>query len=114
MSNKIESFRVTPANDKRRKLSDEERQSIILLHKEAHLPIREIARRYPNVSRRTIQFILFPERDQLLKQRVKQERRWLKYYTTEKHKLNMRAHRKHKRELLNLPPSKLDLSTSLS
>jgi transposase len=47
--------------DRRRKLNDSDRHDIRLAHSEAGISIHELSRRF-KVSRRTIQFVLFPER----------------------------------------------------
>ena len=66
--------------DRRRKLSDDDKRDIQDLYNFEHLPIREIARRYEHIcSRRMIQFVVFPERDKKLKEKVSKEKRWKKY-----------------------------------
>lgn len=89
--------------DRRRKLNDEQREHIKKLHSQK-MPIREIARQYEAfISRRGIQFILFPERDLKLKKQVKLEKRWLKYYNKENHTNAIRSLRAYKRKVLDLP-----------
>lgn len=85
--------------DRRIKLSESDRADILLRYKNGEA-IREIARAYENVcSRRLIQFVLFPERDQKLKKVVKKEKRWLKYYNRENNTLAERNTRRYKQEL---------------
>lgn len=79
--------------DKRRKLTDKEKENIQQLYKNG-CPIRDIARRYKKVCRRTIQFILFPER--------KRKQNWKDFYDRKKHTIAMKKHRKHKKEVLGL------------
>lgn len=91
--------RIPPEKDKRIKLTDTDRDTIKSLH-DKNTPIREIARLYPFVSRRLIQFILFPQR--LLKSRQDAIARGQSAATYNRVKGDqwnaiMRAHRKHKR-----------------
>jgi hypothetical protein len=75
-------------DDGRRKLSDEDKESIVAKYKSG-ASIHSIAREFyasHGVCRRTVQFVLFPERDKKLKEQVKKEKRWNKYYSTEKRK----------------------------
>lgn len=95
MSKKLDSFKVGRIRDLRIKLKDQDKQEIKILYKN-NIPIREIARIFNFVSRRSIQFILFPER---LKT-VNYPGHWQKYYDKEKHRLYMSKHRKYKREIL--------------
>ncbi len=56
-----------------------------------------------NVSRRLIQFIIYPEREKALKAIVKKEKRWLKYYDREAHNLSMQRNRAKKKLLRRAP-----------
>lgn len=82
--------------DRRRKLTDDDKRDIFI--NELGLSIRQLALKY-NVSRRTIQFILYPERqEQCLKRR--QERGGSKiYYNPETWAETMKEHRRYKQEL---------------
>jgi predicted DNA-binding protein YlxM (UPF0122 family) len=92
--------------DLRRKLSDKQKDRIRLLYIEG-VPIREIARRYKQVSRRMIQFIVFPERDKGHKGKS--------FYNREKHRIAMKKHRDHKKEVMGLAVSKtVDKSKKLA
>ena len=98
---KTDDYLIGKKNDRRRKLSDCQREDIKKLYFIDKLAIREISRLYEGFcSRRLIQFILFPERDQRLKETVKKEKRWLKYYTTKGRRDAMRSTRAYKRELM--------------
>lgn len=77
--------------DRRVKLTDDDRVEIIRLFNDG-MAIRAIARLFDKVSRRLIQFIIYPER--IKKQDSSQ------FYDKEKHKQYMRKHRAYKRELL--------------
>ena len=95
--------RIGTLLDKRRKLTDEDKAYIKKLYEVEHLPIREISRIFEGIcSRRAIQFVLFPNRDKALKVKVKEEKRWNKYYDKDKHKDYMRAHRQNIREKFGL------------
>jgi len=92
-------LRVGKENDKRRKLSEEDRETIKDLYK-LGFSIHQIARIFADkCSRRNIQFILFPER---LKRQYKyrRERNW--DYDREKHKEAMRRYKRHLKELYGL------------
>lgn len=52
-----------------------------------------------NVSKRTVQFIIFPER-RLHNVALRKKRGQKKYYNKEKHAESMRKHREHKKILL--------------
>ena len=80
--------------DRRRKLSQEDRATIRRLYKKG-LSIRGISRIYKKVCRRSIQFVLFPER---LKT-VNYPGHWKKYYQRKKHAEAMKKHRTYKQTL---------------
>lgn len=93
------SYPILPRNkDRRVKLSDENRARIQQLHSQG-IAIREIARLYPQVSRRLIQFVIFPERQEKLANRVKAEKKWTYYYKRygkDYHNKQMKKHRRYK------------------
>lgn len=78
--------------DHRRKLTEEQKLVIRVTYKNGGVSQRELAAKY-KVSRRLIIFSIYPERLQIQKDRVKEEKRWIKYYDKDKHKLYMRKHR---------------------
>lgn len=84
--------------DRRRKLTDGERATIKRKHSSGQT-INSIHREYPWVSKRLIQFVIFPERLKRLAENVKQEKRWNKYYTTEKRRDYQRSHRAHRKSI---------------
>jgi IS30 family transposase len=59
-------IKLPRALDRRVKLTPEEREQIVWLHKQG-TAIRQIARQYPQVSRRLIQMVVFPYRYEVLK-----------------------------------------------
>lgn len=92
----IDKTRIGREHDGRVKLSELDRASIMALYKMG-TPIREIARQYEKiVSRRMIQFVLFPER---LKT-VNYPGHYKKYYRKDEWRLTMRKHRAKKKALL--------------
>lgn len=87
-------------HDKRRKLTEADKEDIKLWHRQG-ASIHSITKAM-GVSRRLIQFVLFPERHALnLVHRA--ERGGSKvYYAKKKNTLSMRKHRAHKREVAKL------------
>src|ERR1035437_10053724 len=79
--------------DKRYKLTDKDREEITALY--PSLSLRDLAHLY-DVDKRTIQFVLYPER---LKT-VNFKGHWKKYYNKEKHRIAIAKYRQHKKELL--------------
>lgn len=110
MQNKeFEAIRIPRANDKRVKISSETRARIKELHAQG-LSQRQIAGK-TGASRRSVIFILYPER-RLANVAARNARikalGFNPYETTEKRRNYMRAHRAHKRAMLGLPPTKTD------
>lgn len=94
----VDPLRVGKDLDRRRKLTDDEREEIALNPR--GLSQRALAREY-GVSRRLITFILDPKKHEENKQR-RQERGGSKaYYDVDKHRESMQGHRKYKRKLLD-------------
>lgn len=84
--------------DKRVKVLPEDKENIRHLFFVDKKGIREISRLYEKqCSRRTIQFILYPER---LK-RVVELHDWTKYYTKESNNKYQTKHRNYKHNLVN-------------
>lgn len=101
--------RVGSQNDGRRKLTDEDREYIKQLHKRGE-PVREIARIMAGVcSRRTVQFVLFPERLERVKARAKEVKRGEPYNTKDIRLEVMRKHRNKIRLVHGLPESRRKL-----
>lgn len=100
MPNKaLEAVRVSgTVQDKRVKLSAEDKLSIIERHSQGE-GIRALSRTF-NVSRRAIQFLLFPERLEINKQLRADRGGSAQYYNKNKHTVYMQIHREHKREVL--------------
>lgn len=83
--------------DKRVKLTQEDKKDIF--ENALGLSQRELARMY-GVSRRTIQFILDPQK--LIENKKRREERggWKQYYNREDQAISIREHRKYKQELM--------------
>lgn len=87
--------------DRRRKLTEENKRDIRDYHRQG-CSIHEISRVF-GVSRRLVQFIVFPERQ--VKNLIDRAERGgsKQYYDKKKWKFVMRRHRAHKREIAGLP-----------
>ena len=83
--------------DKRVKLTDKQREEIKVL-KGGALSQNAVALQY-GVSRRTIQFIWFPEQHEENKKRRAERGGSAQYYNREEHNASMRKHREYKKEL---------------
>ena len=87
--------------DRRYKITDEERNKIKLLYEEQKISIRGIERYFQNrISRRSIQFILFPERKLKVQERAKEVKRWKNGNNKILHTPAVRRHRRYKRMLI--------------
>jgi DNA-binding XRE family transcriptional regulator len=82
--------------DRRVKLSDLQKEEILKL--KSKVTQISLAKAY-GVSRRTIQFIWFPEQLEENKKRRAERGGSKQYYEREKHNLAMKEHRAYKREL---------------
>lgn len=93
MPSKTDRMRVSDLGlpDRRIKLTPEKREHLFGMHR-AGVPIRQICR-ILGVSRRLVQFTLFPER----KDAARNGRTWADYYDRELHRKAMKEHRGYKR-----------------
>lgn len=100
MPNKeLEALRINdidPMLDRRRKLTPEDRIEILEGYSMG-MSIHKLADCF-GVSRKTIGFVLFPERLALDKERKKGA--WKLYYTNKKRRLHQKSHRAYKKTLL--------------
>lgn len=94
MPYKCEKLHIPRHLDRRVKLSLEDREDIRLLYETGLLSIRGLAVAW-QVSKRLIQFTLFPERLEA----AKRNRDWRRYYTRRQRAAAMRNHRRHKHQL---------------
>lgn len=85
-------------HDKRVKLTDGDKSIIKSEYETGSISINALARKY-GVSKRLIQFILFPERQEKAKKAFADRQKDGRYYSTEKHREYMRKHREHKKGL---------------
>lgn len=84
--------------DRRVKLSDNDKMNIKLEYKTGLISINGLARKY-NVSKRTIQFTLFPERKEKAQQQFNERQKDGRYYDKKKNAEYKKKHRDYKKEL---------------
>lgn len=87
-----------PKLDKRYKLTNEDKDNIKKDYETGSISINALAKKY-NVSKRTIQFTLFPERKKRNQELYSERRKDGRYYDKDVHKTYVKAHRDHKKEL---------------
>ncbi|MCC2248906.1 hypothetical protein JUJ52_02905 [Virgibacillus sp. AGTR] len=89
--------------DRRIKLTTDDKEAIRTQYFNAHEGERptmtSLAAKY-NVDRRLIQFILFPEREDLQKKQASLRQKDGRYYNKEKGRKNMQEYRDYKRKLV--------------
>ncbi len=83
-------------NDRRCKLTEEQKDKIISLR--GIMSAHRCAEQF-QVSRRTIQFLWYPERLEENKKRRKERGGWKQYYEKSKWAETMREHRRYKQKL---------------
>lgn len=92
-----EKIKLPHEYDRRRKLSDEQRQEIIKLYSTGNYSLRQLGRKY-NVDKGTISLIVNPEM-KLKYQKYNQEN-WRRHQTHgEEHNATIREHRAYKHKL---------------
>ncbi|MFW9871886.1 MAG: hypothetical protein ACFFG0_02210 [Candidatus Thorarchaeota archaeon] len=84
--------------DKRIKLSREDKEKIISLYKNTNVSQRDLAKMF-NVSRRLIQFILYPEKLEENKKRRAEHGGWKQYYNKKSNAKSQKKHRHYKQKL---------------
>lgn len=93
-----EKLKIRKEDDKRIKLSDDDKDNLKRLFSTGEYSIHELSNMF-GVCRRTIQFILFPERYEKNKE-LRELRGGSKiYYDKETQKKYMKTHRQHKKDL---------------
>lgn len=98
MPYKSEKIRIQGTNlDRRVKLTENDKQDIRDAFAKGE-SIRSITRRY-KVSRRLIQFTIFPERMELNKELRKKRGGWKQYYDKDRHREDMKGTRAYKQKL---------------
>lgn len=97
MPYKSETIKLAPTQDRRRKLTDEQKEEIKRIYKSGVCGMRPLAEQF-SVSRSTIQVIVNPNRAERVKQRNKDH--WRDYRPTkEEWAATIREHRHYKQEL---------------
>lgn len=97
MPYKCATIKLPKEKDRRRKLTDTDKENIKTMYRFENLPIREIARRFAmKCCRRTIQFVLFPDRAK----KVNFSGHWKLYYDKNKHRESIKNHRRYKHKTL--------------
>lgn len=87
-----------PKNDKRVKLNDKDRENIRKEYAEGFVSQNDLAKKY-KVSKRLIQFVLNPKKQEKAKQQFAERQKDGRYYDKEKHREYMKNHREHKKDL---------------
>lgn len=90
-------LRIPPEQDRRRKLSDEQKDDIRGLHKLGWSQ-RQLAKHYA-VSRRLIQFIVDPEAEKRAKEAFRERQKDGRYHDPKRHTEAVRSTRRHRQEL---------------
>lgn len=94
--------RIGKDNDKRRKLTDDDKEYIKRLHSDGN-SIHAISRIFAGIcSRRLIQLVIFPERYNAILARAKEVKRYQAYNDADHRREYMRTYRKHIREVHNI------------
>ena len=89
---------IKPEDDKRVKLTGEQREEIRELYKLPDYSQRRLAGQF-GVSRRLIQFIVDPAKEEAAKQGYAERQKDGRYYDKDKHAESVREHRHHKHKL---------------
>ena len=87
-----------PSLDRRVKLTADDKLAIKKEYEQGNISINGLARKW-DVSKRSIQFILFPERAERAKKLYAERRKDGRYYDKEKHTVSVKKHRAYKKEL---------------
>ena len=99
MPSKTDSVAIdNPSLDRRVKLTPEDKLEIKKEYEQGLISINGLARKW-NVSKRSIQFILFPERAEHAKKLYSERRKDKRYYDKDKHRESIKKHRNYKKEL---------------
>lgn len=89
-----------PLNDKRVKLTDQDREKIREEYATGLISQNNLAKKY-GVSKRLVQFILKPEKQEVAKQQFAARRKDGRYYDKDKHREYVKKHRNHKKDLFD-------------
>ena len=91
-------FRIGKKDDRRRKLTDEQKEEIYHIYHTENIGMRPLAKEY-GVNRTTIRNIVKPEKYKWMLSERKRNQTWKKYYDTDKQREYMRSHRGYIRQL---------------
>lgn len=95
---KIDKIKLTEQQDRRRKLTQEQKQDIYnLYHNVGGYSLNNLAKKY-NVSKKSI--LLIVNKESKLKNDLRIKNNWKKYYNKEKHNIAVKNTRKYKNELI--------------
>jgi DNA-binding XRE family transcriptional regulator len=97
MPYKTEKMKLSPNQDRRRKLSDKDKEKIRSM---TNISQRKLAKMF-KVSRRTIQFVQDPQKQKENMERRKERGGWRQYYDKDQHAKYVREHRRYKNKTLN-------------
>ena len=97
MPYKSEKIKLPQTKDRRRKLTDEQKEEIRLIYAEGKIGTRPLAKQF-GVSRSLIQIIINPDRAEAIKQRNREH--WRDYRPNkEEWAKTIKEHRRYKQEL---------------
>lgn len=91
-------IKLSPGQDRRVKLTEVDKLRIKALKADEGLSNYKLAEMF-GVSRRSIQFVLHPERLEANKQRFKERGGWQQYYDKEEHREAIKKTRRYKQRL---------------
>lgn len=95
-----EHLKLSKEDDKRVKLNDEEKKEIKKLYDTGMFSQRKLAKMY-GVSRRSIQFIIDPEKLKENRKKFSERQKDGRYYNKERHREYIKKHRERKKQLYN-------------
>lgn len=97
MPYKSDKIPLQPHQDRRRKLTDEQKHEILRIYKTGVCGMRPLAKQF-GVSRSTIQAIVNPKRAEYMRNRIKEH--WMDYKVTKEERAAIqREHRRYKHQL---------------
>ena len=93
-----ENFKIKREDDKRIKLTEEDKEAIRIEYTTTGIGQRPLAAKW-EVSRRLIQFVISPEKLEKAKEQFKERQKDGRYYNTEIHREYTQKYRKRKKQL---------------
>lgn len=95
-----EHLKLSKEDDRRIKLNDEDKEEIKKLYDTGMFSQRKLAKMY-GVSRRSIQFIIDPEKLKKNRENFSERQKDGRYYNKEKHREYIKEYRERKKQLYN-------------